>query len=231
MTEFQTISIASSSSPYGWGFSLDKKKSSEEMQHGLVSWVEGAVHRCLVCLGDLARYQLELGLALAAQPARYYQRAVRLRPEGGVPFNQLAMLCVEENYGLDQLYYCVTSNGCFEGGEANLKRLDHPGQLSGAWLALTVSVVVMLLNKISKGDKANNVSVGLCQARLLALLSHLALRVVGTVGREVWGEELELPPIDLVEETEIIYKYLFWRLKRPGRLSRGRKGRTSWRSC
>ena len=109
--------------------------------------------------------------------------------------------------------------------------LDHPGQLSGAWLALTVSVVVMLLNKISKGDKANNVSVGLCQARLLALLSHLALRVVGTVGREVWGEELELPPIDLVEETEIIYKYLFWRLKRPGRLSRGRKGRTSWRSC
>jgi hypothetical protein len=78
-----------------------------------------------VCLGDLARYQLELGLglALAAQPARYYLRAVRLRPEGGVPFNQLAMLCGEENCGLDQLYYCVTSNGCFEGGEANLKRL------------------------------------------------------------------------------------------------------------
>jgi hypothetical protein len=31
----------------------------------------------------------------------------------------------------------------------------------------------------------------LCQARLLALLSHLSLRVVGTVGREVWGEELD----------------------------------------
>jgi hypothetical protein len=204
MTEFQTISIASSSSPYGWGFSLDKKKSSEEMQPGLVSWVEGAVHRCLVCLGDLARYQLELGLALAAQPARYYQGAVRLRPEGGVPFKQLAMLCGELNYGLDQLYYYVTSNGCFEGGEENLKSLahqllDHPGQLSGHWLALTVS--------------------------------HLALRVVGTVGREVWGEELELPPIDLVEETEIIDKYFFWRLKRPGRFSRGRKGRTSWMSC
>jgi hypothetical protein len=72
--------------------------------------------------------------------------------------------------------------------------LDHPGQLSGPWLALAVSVVVMLLNKISKGDKANTVTVGLCQARLLALLSHLFLRVVGTVGREVWGEELELPP-------------------------------------
>ena len=71
--------------------------------------------------------------------------------------------------------------------------LDQPGQLSGPWLALAVSVVVMLLNKISKGDKANTVSVGLCQAWLLALLSHLALRVVGTVGREVWvwGEELD----------------------------------------
>eukprot|EP00090_Calanus_glacialis_P017086 TRINITY_DN26699_c0_g1_i1.p1 TRINITY_DN26699_c0_g1~~TRINITY_DN26699_c0_g1_i1.p1 ORF type:complete len:831 (-),score=407.19 TRINITY_DN26699_c0_g1_i1:535-3027(-) len=251
----------SSSSPYGWGFSVEKKKSSDEMEAGLGTWVEGAVHRCLVCLGDLARYQLELGLALAAQPARYYQLAVRLRPEGGVPYNQLAMLCGEENYGLDQLYYymrCVTSKGGFEGGEANLKRLldkrvavfeeategeegknmvisllqlvnvvvgeeqqevvtlscqqslahlnqllDQPEQLSGPWLALTVSVVVMLLNKISKGDKANTVSVGLCQAWLLALLSHLALRVVGVVGREVWGEEFELPPLDLDEDTEI----------------------------
>ena len=80
----------------------------------------------LVCLGDLARYQVELGLSLAAQPARYYQLAVRLRPEGGVPYNQLAMLCGDVNYGLDQLYYymrCVTSKGGFEGGEANLKRL------------------------------------------------------------------------------------------------------------
>ena len=79
--------------------------------------------------------------------------------------------------------------------------LDHPGQLSGAWLALTVSVVVMLLNKISKGDKANTVSVGLCQAWLLALLSHLALRVVGTVGREVWGEELDDDDVFLFGES------------------------------
>jgi hypothetical protein len=79
--------------------------------------------------------------------------------------------------------------------------LDHPGQLSGPWLALAVSVVVMLLNKISKGDKANTVSVGLCQARLLALLSHLALRVVGTVGREVWGEELDDDDVFLFGES------------------------------
>ena len=64
-------------------------------------------------------------MAWTWQPARYYQLAVRLRPEGGVPYNQLVMLRGEENYRLDQLYYymrCVTSKGGFEGGEANLKR-------------------------------------------------------------------------------------------------------------
>jgi len=250
----------SSCSPYGWGYSMEKKKNTEETEPELTSWVEGAVHRCLVCLGDLARYQVELGLVLAAQPARYYQLAVRLRPEGGVPYNQLAMLCGEMNYGLDQLYYymrCVTSKGGFEGGEMNLKRLldksgvgfeearegeegrnmvsslmqlvnvvvgekqqevvtlacqqslatlhqllDQPDQLDGPWLSLAVSVLVMLLQKIAKGDKVTSVSVGLCQAWLLALLSHLANRVVGVVGSEVWGEEWELPPLDLQEEAE-----------------------------
>jgi len=248
-------------SPYGWGTPQDKRKNNDESEPGLNGWVEGAVHRCLVCLGDLARYQLELGLGLAAQPARYYQLAVLLRPEGGVPYNQLAMLCGDENYGLEQLYYymrCVTSKGGFEGGEANLRRLldkrvvvfeeategeegknmvnsllqlvnmvvgekqqevvtlacqqslahlnqvlDHPAQLTGPWLALTVSVVIMLLSKISKGEKSS-VSVGLCQAWILALLSHLANRVVGMVGREVWGEEFELPSLDLKKDEEDI---------------------------
>jgi len=246
-------------SPYGWGTPQDKRKNNDESEPGLSGWVEGAVHRCLVCLGDLARYQLELGLGLAAQPARYYQLAVLLRPEGGVPYNQLAMLCGDENYGLEQLYYymrCVTSKGGFEGGEANLRRLldkrvavfeeategeegknmvnsllqlvnmvvgekqqevvtlacqqslahlnqvlDQPAQLTGPWLALTVSVVIMLLRKISKGEKSS-VSVGLCQAWILALLSHLANRVVAMVGREVWGDEFELPSLDLKKDEE-----------------------------
>ena len=29
------------------------------MEAGLATWGEGAVHRCRVCLVDLARYQLE----------------------------------------------------------------------------------------------------------------------------------------------------------------------------
>jgi len=255
MLDFTTFS------PYGWGSPQDKKRNNDESEPELSGWVEGAVHRCLVCLGDLARYQVELGFGLAAQAARYYQLAVLLRPEGGVPYNQLAMLCGDENYGLEQLYYymrCVTSKGGFEGGEANLRRLldkrvvvfeeaiegeegknmvnsllhlvdmvvsekqqevvtlacqqslahlnqvlDHPDQLTGPWLALAVSVVIMLLRKISKGEKSS-VSVGLCQAWILALLSHLANRVVAMVGREVWGDDFELPPLDLKEDEENI---------------------------
>jgi len=81
--------------------------------------------------------------------------------------------------------------------------LDQSGQLSGHWLSLTVSVVVMLLRKITKEDKVISVSVGLCQAWLLALLSHLANRLVGLVGSDVWGEDWELPPLDLQEEADV----------------------------
>ena len=35
----------SSSSPYGWGFSVEKKKSSDEMEAGMAILVEGAEHR------------------------------------------------------------------------------------------------------------------------------------------------------------------------------------------
>jgi len=247
----------SANSPYGWSLLPEKKKRMDESGPEVVKWVEGSVHRCLVCLGDLSRYQLELGLSLSAHPERYYQLAVILRPEGGVPYNQLAMICGDQNHGLDQLYYymrCVTSKGGFEGGETNLKRLldknisfdesgdvgknmvvsllhlvnvvieekqqeiitlacqqslahlhqllDHPDQLAGNWLALTVSIVIMLLMKIDRGEKGNSVSVGLCQAWLLALLSHLALRIVGIVGEVVWGDEFELPAIELQEEIE-----------------------------
>ena len=54
-----------------------------------------------------------------------------------------------------------------------------------------------------QGGQVQHCHVGLCQAWLLALLSHLVLRVVGTMGREVWGEEFDLPPLDLVDETEV----------------------------
>ena len=65
--------------------------------------------------------------------------------------------------------------------------LDNSAQLTGPdpWLALSVSVVIMLLIKINRVEKSS-VSGGLCQAWILALLSHLANRLVATIGREIW---------------------------------------------
>ena len=51
---------------------MEKKKTTEETEPELTSWMEGTVHRCLLYLGDFTRYQLKLGLELAAQPARYF---------------------------------------------------------------------------------------------------------------------------------------------------------------
>ena len=62
------------------------------------------------------------------------------------------------------------------------------------------------------------------QAWLLALLSHLALRLVWVVCREVWGEEFELLSLDLEEET-VIDKVETETME----VEQGRKGRTSWR--
>ena len=95
------------------------------------SWLEGVVHKCLVYLGDLARYRLELlgddeqdlGGTVAG---RYYQMALQVVPGVGLPYNQLATLAGSKNHGLDQVYYylrAVTSQVGFEGGEANLRRV------------------------------------------------------------------------------------------------------------
>ena len=51
--------------------------------------------------------------------------------------------------------------------------LGQSEELSGTWLALTVIMVVKVLDKISKGDKANTVSVGLCQGGVRAAFSGL----------------------------------------------------------
>ena len=89
----------------------------------LESWLEGVVHKCLVYLGDLARYRLEL---LGDVAGRYYQMALQVVPGVGLPYSELATLAGSKNHGLDQVYYylrAVTSQVGFEGGEANLRRL------------------------------------------------------------------------------------------------------------
>lgn len=64
------------------------------------------LHKCLMCLGDLSRYQLEFvpatGLAI---PQRYYHQALLLDPSNGVPFNQLAALARNDNDNIDATFF------------------------------------------------------------------------------------------------------------------------------
>ncbi|XP_053976178.1 nonsense-mediated mRNA decay factor SMG5 [Hylaeus volcanicus] len=84
------------------------------------------IHRSLVCLGDLARYKLELDPFWDPMIAkRYYKMAIAIDPNIGLPHNQLGTVVGNKNYGLDAVYHymrCVLCTEPFEGAEGNLKR-------------------------------------------------------------------------------------------------------------
>uniref|UniRef100_A0A3Q3M3G3 Nonsense-mediated mRNA decay factor n=1 Tax=Mastacembelus armatus TaxID=205130 RepID=A0A3Q3M3G3_9TELE len=92
-----------------------------------MEWAQMACHRCLVYLGDLARYQNELAGVEAEQLAeRFYYQALSVMPHVGMPFNQLGTLAGSKFYNVEATYYylrCIQSDVPFEGAYGNLKRL------------------------------------------------------------------------------------------------------------
>ncbi|CAM9339812.1 unnamed protein product [Lampetra planeri] len=92
-----------------------------------MDWAQMACHRCLVYLGDLARYQNELAGVDAEQLAeRFYHQALSVMPHVGMPFNQLGTLAGSKFYNVEATYYylrCIQSETPFEGAYGNLKRL------------------------------------------------------------------------------------------------------------
>uniref|UniRef100_A0A3P9CGU1 Nonsense-mediated mRNA decay factor n=1 Tax=Maylandia zebra TaxID=106582 RepID=A0A3P9CGU1_9CICH len=92
-----------------------------------MEWAQMACHRCLVYLGDLARYQNELAGVEAEQLAeRFYHQALSVMPHVGMPFNQLGTLAGSKFYNVEATYYylrCIQSDAPFEGAYGNLKRL------------------------------------------------------------------------------------------------------------
>lgn len=84
--------------------SSERRTGSEIPPH----WVEVSIHRCLIYLGDLTRYKLEMypnwdhGLAI-----RYYMQASNFKPEYGMPHNQLGTLASNLNYSLDSAYHYI----------------------------------------------------------------------------------------------------------------------------
>lgn len=104
-----------------------KQNNGSVSPENVPEWVEISIHRCLIFLGDLTRYKLEIypnwdhGLAI-----RYYLQAINFKPEYGMPHNQLGTLATNLNYSLDSAYHyirCLDCKHVFEGTENNLLRL------------------------------------------------------------------------------------------------------------
>ncbi|MEQ2251002.1 hypothetical protein ILYODFUR_006580 [Ilyodon furcidens] len=92
-----------------------------------MEWAQMACHRCLVYLGDLARYQNELaGVEAEHLAERFYHQALSVMPHVGMPFNQLGTLAGSKFYNVEATYYylrCIQSDIPFDGAYGNLKRL------------------------------------------------------------------------------------------------------------
>ncbi|CAH2327213.1 SMG5 [Pelobates cultripes] len=92
-----------------------------------MDWAQMACHRCLVYLGDLARYQNELALVDTEKLAeRFYYQALTVAPQIGMPFNQLGTLAGSKYYHVEATYCymrCIQSEVSFDGAYGNLKRL------------------------------------------------------------------------------------------------------------
>lgn len=90
-------------------------------------WTRDTVYRCLIYLGDLNRYMLDIypgwNLGIASE---YYWRAVFWKPDAGQAFNQLAALSNYQKNIIDTVYYylrCLCSLHPFEVAQGNLMPL------------------------------------------------------------------------------------------------------------
>ena len=73
------------------------------------------LHKFLICLGDLARYQIEYDpMGCTKLSFKYYQMSLILMPSFGMPLNQLGTLYGSENYGCDAAYYYLYCLSCSE---------------------------------------------------------------------------------------------------------------------
>nr|XP_026493294.1 protein SMG5 [Vanessa tameamea] len=82
---------------------------------------------CLIYLGDLSRYQVEIFNTFdSSLAARYYLQAAQIDLTSGMPFNQLGNLYLDKNYNLDSVCYyihCLNALLPFEGAIGNLTKI------------------------------------------------------------------------------------------------------------
>lgn len=98
----------------------------------IVEWATQAYQRCLICMGDLARYKQELGISLTAfESERYYRQALLVSTNSSMPHNQLGTLAGTVNYNLNAAYNymrCVMGQNGFDGANGNLNRIFERNQ-------------------------------------------------------------------------------------------------------
>ncbi|CAK1542240.1 unnamed protein product [Leptosia nina] len=88
---------------------------------------KSVLYSCLIYLGDLSRYQVEIfNNVEPSAAARYYLQASQLDLTSGMPFNQLGNLYLEKNYSLDSVssyIHCLSCLTPFEGALGNLNKI------------------------------------------------------------------------------------------------------------
>lgn len=101
----------------------EMETSDRELIDGL--WLKEATQRCFIYLGDIARYQVELGFS-PEHAVAFYQQAIVLDSGNGAPYNQLAALSESQNNYFDAIFYylrSMTAPKPFPGVERNFDRL------------------------------------------------------------------------------------------------------------
>ncbi|XP_044756601.1 protein SMG5 [Coccinella septempunctata] len=87
-------------------------------------WAELAVHQCLIYLGDLNRYKLEITPSSnTTLPIRFYMQAISYKPDYGMPHNQMGTLALSQENHLDAVYHYMRCMACkypFDGTSNNL---------------------------------------------------------------------------------------------------------------
>lgn len=113
-------------------FPIKNTTPSTHLSSEVKRWAYICAHSCLISLGDLNRYKLELDNFWGLMNAeRFYKQAIYLDSRIGMPYNQLGTLSGSVNYHLDAVYFyihCLLSPQPFDGAENNLKLIFEKNQ-------------------------------------------------------------------------------------------------------
>ncbi|XP_072167163.1 nonsense-mediated mRNA decay factor SMG5-like [Diadema setosum] len=94
-------------------------------------WAQKACQRCLIYLGDLARYRQEYEGPGHLLAERFYHQALIVNPAMGMPHNQLGTLAGMSYQGVNAAYHymrCWLSDLRFDGAIANLEKIFERNQ-------------------------------------------------------------------------------------------------------